>query len=123
MLAPGSGRAYSLGRIAAVFKADGAETESKYSVSEWWMEPHTPGLGVHAHPGDEAFFVLEGTMSFLLNGTWTDAPARSFVLVPGGVEHDFENRGSVRAGMLYFTSPGAFEPFMPGIVESLTVIR
>ena len=52
ILAPGAGRAYPMGRIAAIFKADGAETESRYSVSEWWLEPHTQGPGAHAHPED-----------------------------------------------------------------------
>ena len=39
------------------------------------------------------------------------------MLVPGGVTHDFENRGGVRAGILNFSSPGPFEPEMPGIAE------
>ncbi|PYL97318.1 MAG: hypothetical protein DME27_07880 [Verrucomicrobia bacterium] len=28
-----------MGRIAAVFKADESESESRYSISEWWLEP------------------------------------------------------------------------------------
>ena len=48
--------------------------------------------------------------------TWIDAAPGSFVLVPGGVTHDFENRGDVRAGLLNF-SPGVFEPEMRGIAE------
>lgn len=35
VLAPGQGRAYPMGRISALFKADGPETKSRYSVSEW----------------------------------------------------------------------------------------
>ena len=45
LLEAGKGRAYPMGRIAAVFKADGAETENRYSVSEWSLEPHTQGPG------------------------------------------------------------------------------
>jgi ferritin len=34
-----------MGRISAVFKADGAETGQLYSISEWWLDPHTmPGI-------------------------------------------------------------------------------
>jgi hypothetical protein len=40
-LPPGEGRSYPMGRIGAVFKADGAETREGYSISEWWLEPHT----------------------------------------------------------------------------------
>ena len=117
VLGPGEGRAYPMGRIAAVFKADADETDSRYSISEWWLEPHTQGPGAHAHPEDDVFYVIEGTMSFLVGEQWTDAPKGSFVLVPGGTTHDFENRGEVRAGALNISVPGPFEPHMPGIVE------
>lgn len=116
-LGPGEGRAYAMGRIAAVFKADGDETAGGYSISEWWLEPHTQGPGAHSHDEDDVFFVLEGTMSFLLGDRWVDAPRGSFVLAPGGTTHDFENRGDVRAGVLNFSAPGNFEQHMPGIAE------
>jgi mannose-6-phosphate isomerase-like protein (cupin superfamily) len=117
VLRPGKGRSYPMGRISALFKADGAETGGRYSISEWWLEPHTKGPGAHSHPEDDIFFVIEGTMSFLLGDEWTHAAAGSFVLVPGGVTHDFENRGSARAGVLNFSVPGGFEEDMPSIVE------
>jgi mannose-6-phosphate isomerase-like protein (cupin superfamily) len=104
-----------MGRIQAVFKADGAETAEGYSISEWWLEPHTTGPGAHSHPEDDVFYVLAGTMSFLVGDRWVDAPKGSFVLAPGGTTHDFENRGEERAGALNLSIPGAFEPHMPGI--------
>jgi hypothetical protein len=52
ILTPGQGRPYSMGRMRAVFMADNAETDSHYSISEWWLEPNTRGPGVHAHPDD-----------------------------------------------------------------------
>src|SRR5215472_19084894 len=115
VLAPGQGRAYPMGRISAVFKADEAETESRYSVSEWWLEPRTQGPGAHSHEEDDLYYVIEGTMSVLVGEQWTDAPSGSFVLIPGGITHDFENRGPVRAGILSFKVPGPFEPELPGI--------
>lgn len=117
VLAPGQGRSYPMGRIAAIFKADGAETQGRYSISEWWLEPKTQGPGAHSHPEDDIFFVIEGTMSVLVGETWIEAPRGSFVLVPGGVTHDFENRGSTRAGVLNLSIPGAFERHMPEIVK------
>jgi mannose-6-phosphate isomerase-like protein (cupin superfamily) len=117
VLDPGAGRRYSMGPISAVFKADGAETADGYSISEWWLEPHTTGPGPHAHPEDDVFYVVEGTMSFLVGGEWIDAPAGSFVLVPGGATHDFENRSGARTGVLNVSCPGGFEHNMPSIVE------
>jgi mannose-6-phosphate isomerase-like protein (cupin superfamily) len=116
-LLPGTGRQYPMGRIAAVFLADGEETGERYSVSEWWLEPNTQGPGAHSHPEDDLFYVIEGTMSFLLGERWVDAPRGSFVLVPGGVTHDFENRSDTRAGVINLSIPGAFEQHMPGIAQ------
>lgn len=116
-LPPGAGRSYPMGRISAVFKADGDETQGGYSISEWWLEPNTQGPGGHSHDEDDVFYVIEGTMSFLIGDRWFDAPKGSLVLAPGGVTHDFQNRGSSRAGMLNFSIPGDFEKEMPAIAE------
>jgi quercetin dioxygenase-like cupin family protein len=116
-LPPGGGRRYEMGRIQSVFKADGAETSQAYSISEWWLEPHTQGPGPHSHPEDDVFYVIEGTMSILVGERWIDAPRGSFVLAPGGVTHDFQNRSDSRAGILNVSVPGDFEPEMAGIVR------
>lgn len=55
----------------------------------------------------DALHVLEGTMSFLINGQWVDCPPGSFVMAPAGCVNDFQNRGSVRAGVLNLSAPGA----------------
>jgi len=117
VLSPGEGRNYAMGRVSAVFKADGAETAGRYSISEWWLEPHTKGPGAHTHPEDDVFFVLDGTMSFLVHDEWVDASAGSFVLVPGGATHTFENLGDTRAGALNISAPGDFEARMPAIAD------
>jgi mannose-6-phosphate isomerase-like protein (cupin superfamily) len=106
-----------MGKIAAVFKADGDESANAYSISEWWLEPQTTGPGAHVHPEDDIFYVLEGTMSFLIGNQWQHLNKGAFVLVPAGVTHDFENRGQVCAGVLNFSVPGGFEPAMPEIVK------
>ncbi|HEY1465667.1 MAG TPA: cupin domain-containing protein [Acidimicrobiales bacterium] len=122
VLAAGEGRAYPMGRLAAVFKADGAESAGLYSISEWWLEPRTPGPGAHSHPEDDVFYVIEGTVSFLVGDSWVDAAKGAFVLAPGGVTHDFENRSEARAGFVNISVPGDFEPRMPDIATSLSQI-
>ena len=116
-LPPGGGRSYPMGRISSIFKADCAETGSRYSISEWWLEPNTKGPGAHSHDEDDVFFVIEGVMSILIGDEWVDAPKGAFVLVPGGTTHDFENRTTKRAGALNISAPGGFEVEMPGIAE------
>lgn len=112
---PGEGRTYDLGPIRAVFKADGAETRGKYSMSEWWLEPYTKGPGAHHHDEDDTFYVLEGTITFFVGGRWFDAPKGSLVIAPANTPHDFENRTAERAGFLNVSVPGDFEPEMEGI--------
>lgn len=117
ILGPGEGRVYAMGPLSAVFKADGAESAHRYAISEWWLEPHTKGPGPHSHPDDDVFFILAGTMSVMVDTEWTEAEAGSFVLVPGDVVHNFENRTSERAGMLNISAPGDFELKMPAIAQ------
>jgi len=114
---PGEGRRYDMGPMRALFKADGEETGNKYSVSEWWLDPRSKGPGIHSHAEDDLFYVIEGIMSVHVDGRWIDAPQGSFVLLPAGVKHDFENRSQSRAGVLNFSVPGNFESNMPMIVD------
>ena len=117
VLRPSEGRSYRMGGMSAVFKADEEETANQYSISEWWLEPNTQGPGAHSHQEDDAFYVLEGTMSFLVGGQWVDCPKGSFVLAPAGATHDFQNRSTARAGVLNISAPGGFEQNMGMIVD------
>ncbi len=115
-LRPGEGRAYPLGWMNAVFKADHGETDSAYGVSEWWLDPQTTGPGAHAHDKNiELFYVIEGVASILAGAEWLEAPAGSFIRIPAGVMHDFENRTDQRVGLLNVFLPGGFEENMPAI--------
>jgi mannose-6-phosphate isomerase-like protein (cupin superfamily) len=117
ILAPGQGRSYAMGRMRAVFIADTAETDSRYSVSEWWLDPNTKGPGTHAHPEDHVFYVIEGTVSIVIDGEWSHAVRGSYALIPGGTPHNFENHGTVRCGFISLNVPGGFELAIPRIVQ------
>ncbi len=114
---PSEGRKYEMGRMRAIFRADGEETDSRYSISEWWLEPRTHGPGPHSHAEDHIFYVLAGTVSLFLDGEWTDATRGSYALIPGGTVHDFENRDSEECGFISINTPGGFEQRVPEIVK------
>ncbi|MFN7973341.1 MAG: cupin domain-containing protein [Acidobacteriota bacterium] len=116
-LLPGEGRGFPMGRISSVFKAGANETANAYSISEWFVDPHTTGPGPHNHPEDDVFYIIEGTMSVFVGDRWFDAPRGSLVIIPGGTTHDFENRGDVRAGLLNLKMDGAFEEHLSGIAQ------
>jgi quercetin dioxygenase-like cupin family protein len=117
IVAPGQGRVYPMGKMRAVFKADLGETDEQYSISEWWLEPNTAGPGAHSHPEDHVYYVIEGELSVFFDGAWSKAERGSYILIPGGTAHDFQNRGTERVGFMSINHPGGFERQLPGIVE------
>jgi mannose-6-phosphate isomerase-like protein (cupin superfamily) len=118
ILAPGKGRTYECGTMTAVFKADENETDARYSISEWFLEPRSGGPGAHLHEvNDEVFYVTEGTVSFLVGDHWVDAERGTFLRIPSNTMHDFANRTDHKAAALNFFIPGGFERNMPGIVK------
>lgn len=118
VLGPREGRSYALGAMSAVFKADEDETAATYSISEWFLEPHSSGPGAHSHAEhDDIFYVIQGVMSFLVGDEWIDVPTGGFVRAPPGVTHDFANRTDAPAGVLNIYVPGGFERDMAGIVR------
>jgi mannose-6-phosphate isomerase-like protein (cupin superfamily) len=118
VLPPGEGRHYPCGPMNSVFLADGDETGDRYSVSIWWVDAGSPGPGAHSHEAnEELFYVIEGTMTFLVGDRHVDATAGTFLRIPAGVTHDFENRTASRAGALNVFIPGGFEANMPAIVD------
>jgi len=118
ILPSGQGRVYYCGTMTAIFKADENETDEKYSVSEWWLEPHSDGPGAHHHDAnDEVFYVLEGTATLLIGDKWVDAEKGTFIRIPAKTTHDFANRTGKRTGLLNFFIPGGFERNMPAIVK------
>ena len=112
------GRKYYMGAMQAVFKADEDETQSRYSVSEWWLNPNSEGPGAHLHEkNDEVFYVIEGTASLLVGEEWITASRGAFILIPNNTMHDFANRSGSKMGLLNFFIPGGFERNMPSIVK------
>ncbi len=116
LLKKGQGRKYNLGPMTAIFKADENETDNKYSVSEWWLEPHSEGPGAHLHENVvQTFYVIEGPLSFFLADHWIDVEAGTFIRIPENTMHTFANRTNKKAGFINFDIPGGFEKEMPSM--------
>jgi mannose-6-phosphate isomerase-like protein (cupin superfamily) len=118
LVPPGQGRQYECGPMRASFLADGAECHDRYSVSIWCIDPHSPGPGAHSHEiNEELFYVIDGTVTFVIGDQRVEALAGSFLRIPAGVTHDFENTTPCPAEVLNVFVPGGFEARMPAIVE------
>jgi quercetin dioxygenase-like cupin family protein len=58
----------------------------------------------HCHPWDEAFYVLDGAIDFVVDGTTTRVEAGTLVHVPKGTTHAF-SYGPGGASLLEVTGP------------------
>jgi mannose-6-phosphate isomerase-like protein (cupin superfamily) len=63
---------------------------------------------VHADE-DDAFYIVEGELTFSFGDGEVSAPPGTFVLVPPGVEHGFRNDGAVPVRMLNIHAPAGFD--------------
>jgi mannose-6-phosphate isomerase-like protein (cupin superfamily) len=71
-----------------------------------------PGRELEAHvhaDEDDAFYIMEGELTFVLGGETVSAPPGTFVLVPPGVEHGFRNDGEDPVRMLNIHAPAGFD--------------
>jgi quercetin dioxygenase-like cupin family protein len=100
-----------------VLKATGQDTAGAYALRENVMQPGQ-GPGPHRHDAvDEAWYVLEGTMTFLAGTEVIEVPAGGFVLVPRGVTHAFTNRHDEAARFLVLFSPPGLETMFEELHE------
>jgi mannose-6-phosphate isomerase-like protein (cupin superfamily) len=67
-------------------------------------------LEAHVHADeDDAFYILEGEMTFFFGDQSVAAPPGAFVLVPPGVEHGFRNDQARPVRMLNIHAPAGFD--------------
>lgn len=105
-----------LGALATI-KADASQTGNAYELQEQVVAPgREPPPHIH-HEQDEAFYILEGTLTIMCDDrTWTAAP-ESFVFLPKGIKHAFKIEGSTSARMLIITSPAGQSGFASFVQE------
>ena len=73
-----------------------------------------PPLHVHGRE-DEMWYVLEGDFRFRADDRMLEAPTGSFVFVPRGTRHAFQNVGDAPARILVMFAPAGMERFFEGI--------
>jgi quercetin dioxygenase-like cupin family protein len=74
------------------------------AVPDRWAGPP-----LHRHDFDEAFYVLEGELTFRLGDELTTARAGEFVFAPRGSVHTLANRSERPARYLLTCTPAGFE--------------
>jgi quercetin dioxygenase-like cupin family protein len=85
------------------------QSGGRVSVIESVMPPGVPGPPLHAHDFDEAFYILEGELTFQLDDQFLIARAGELAFAPGGIPHTLANRSGARARFLIVCTPAGFE--------------
>jgi nicotinamidase-related amidase/quercetin dioxygenase-like cupin family protein len=102
---PGEGR-----RVGNVeFLARSRDTP-RFNLALITIQPHRDGPDVHAHRAeDDSFYILEGELTFTVDGADVAAGPGTFVFVPPGVPHTFTNRGDRVVRMINVHAPAGFD--------------
>lgn len=96
------------------FLARSADTP-RFNLGIITMAANREGPELHSHADeDDSFYVLEGELTFMVDGDEAVAGPGTFVLVPPGVPHTFANRSDRPARMLNVHAPAGFDVRIAG---------
>lgn len=117
-------RTYETLGILMKFHAFPSDVMDKFCLVEAVVPP---GFGAppNKHAGEtEAFFILDGTVDFMLEGQVTTATAGDYVPIPDGAVHAFTATGDTPARLLILNAPGRMhELFFTAVGERVPAER
>jgi quercetin dioxygenase-like cupin family protein len=93
-------------------RVHGTQVNGRYGIMENVAAPGT-ATPMHFHAEDEIFHVLEGTVTFSIDGNVSNVSAGSVVVIPAGRHHAWRNRSNAPIRMSTFFSPGGVEELYP----------
>jgi quercetin dioxygenase-like cupin family protein len=106
---PAQGRTVAVVGDVYRFLATGEDTNGKYALWEA-IVPAGGGPPAHVHSREEeGFVILQGEITFTVNGERIVAKAGTFANMPVGTPHSFRNESSKPAKMLISVAPAGLE--------------
>jgi mannose-6-phosphate isomerase-like protein (cupin superfamily) len=106
-LEPGIGTTYSARGSTMSFKAERDTTGGAFSFMERELPVSNRRPQPHTHEGPEGFYVLDGSIEFIVGGESRVGGPGFWALAPGGASHTFGNAGDRPARLLIIHSPAA----------------
>jgi mannose-6-phosphate isomerase-like protein (cupin superfamily) len=89
-----------------LFKALAEQDDADFSLMERTLPPHGRRPPPHRHTNcSEAYFVLDGLVTVIVEGEELLVGPEGFVLVPRGTAHTFGNAGDNEARLLVIHAP------------------
>jgi quercetin dioxygenase-like cupin family protein len=116
----GTGRAYlGPGELMTIL-ITGEETGGAFFLAEIEVAPGG-GTPPHVHRReDEAFHMLEGSLTIQVGGNTITASAGDFAFLPRGIVHSFKNTSAASAKALVLTTPAGLEGFFTEVFDPAT---
>ena len=99
------------------YLATGGQTDGGYFLVEATVPP---GGGPPFHiqtQEEEAFYILEGELSFYGDEGEIEAGPGTYLNIPKGAKHRFRNNGETTARMLFFFTPAGIEGLFDGLAK------
>ena len=108
IVSTGKGKVVTARGSVMAFKAIAAQTDGDFSLMERTVPPRGRRPLPHRHVNcSEAFWVLDGTITFVVDGAEQRGGPDDFLLVPRGASHTFGNDGDEPARLLVMHAPAA----------------
>jgi len=112
---PGEGKLVWAAGDNYTFKVTGDDTGETYSLFEGLVPPHA-GPPAHWHEREfEAFYILEGELTFHTKEGSIKAGPGAYVHIPMNLLHTFENMSNRPVRMLALVAPAGMEHFLEEI--------
>lgn len=92
------------------FLLEAARTNHSFSLMEVEL-PLDQGPPPHEHPWDEAYYIIDGDVWFLVGDKEQVFTTGDFIYAPGGLVHAFHGAGEKPARVLVFDAPATAEGF------------
>ena len=89
----------------------GEQSDGAISVIENALPARWDGPPLHRHDFDEAFYVLDGELTFQVEDDLYTAGPGALAFAPGGVDHTLANLGDAPARYLLLCTPAGFEAY------------
>jgi 2-polyprenyl-6-methoxyphenol hydroxylase-like FAD-dependent oxidoreductase/quercetin dioxygenase-like cupin family protein len=116
-LPPGGGKTLQVLGNPWIIKAATDQTGGTIAALEGSFQPGS-GAPAHLHHShEETFYVLSGEFLFRLDSQSQVVSAGTFVFVPRGIPHGFENVGTSPGTILGIMTPAGFERFFEELAQ------
>jgi quercetin dioxygenase-like cupin family protein len=99
----------------------GEQTGGAVSLMDNMVGAGAGGPPLHHHDFDEAFYVVEGSLTFQLGDDLISRRAGELAFAPRGAHHTFANQSDADARVLIVCTPAGFERYFDALAAGVEI--